>query len=269
MQGEVVKFAEEWVRGTLSTPMTLPEESRYRRSMSAELTDPAALKRAAALRALDFVEDGMKLGLGTGTTAEALLQVLAPRIAGGLKIVATATSKRTAELARTLSIPLADLDTLAPLDLTIDGADEADRTLTLIKGAGGALLREKIVAASSKRMIVIADSSKLVERLGRFPLPVEVETFGHGTTAARIVHVLDTMGYHRIPVVLRAPGGTPFITDGGNLIYDCTLGAIDDAGALGRALSDIPGVVEHGLFIGLASALVIAGENGVETIEGT
>jgi ribose 5-phosphate isomerase A len=237
--------------------------------MSAEQTHPAALKRAAALRALDYVEDGMKLGLGSGTTAEAFLEVLAPRIAGGLKIVATATSLRTAELARSFSIPLADLDTLAPLDLTIDGADEADRALTLIKGGGGALLREKIVAASSKRMLVIADRSKLVEKLGRFPLPVEVEAFGHGTTAARIVHVLDLLGYHRIPMALRARDGELFKTDAGNLIYDCRLGAIADAGALGRALSDIPGVVEHGLFVGLASALIVAGENGVETIEGT
>jgi ribose 5-phosphate isomerase A len=232
------------------------------------MTDPVALKRAAALRALDFVEDGMKIGLGTGSTAEAFLEMLAPRVAGGLKIIGAATSQKTAERARALSIPLADLDTLAPLDITIDGADEADHALSLIKGGGGALLREKIVAASSKRMIVIADRSKLVERLGRFPLPVEVEAFGHKTTLARMIPVFDSLGYHRIAITLRSRDGAPFKTDAGNLIYDCPLGAIADAAALGHALSDIPGVVEHGLFVGIAKMLVIAGETGVEIIEG-
>jgi ribose 5-phosphate isomerase A len=245
--------------------MTSSEESRYRRNMT---SDPAALKRAAALRALDFVESGMKLGLGTGSTAEAFLEVLGPRVKGGLKIVGAATSRRTAELARQLAIPLADLDQLAPLDLDIDGADEADRSLTLIKGGGGALLREKIVAASSKKMIVIADRSKLVEKLGRFPLPIEVESFGHVTTVARIVRTLDRLGYHRIPVTLRVRDGSPFKTDANNLIYDCLLGAVADAGALSHALSDIPGVVEHGLFIGLASTLILAGEAGIEIVEG-
>jgi ribose 5-phosphate isomerase A len=244
--------------------MTLRAESRYRPAMSAD--NPAALKRAAALRALDFVEDGMRLGLGSGSTAEAFVEVLAPRVKGGLRILGTATSQRTAELARSLAIPLADLDTLAALDLTIDGADEADHALTLIKGGGGALLREKIVAASSKRMIVIADASKLVAKLGRYPLPVEVDTFGHGTTAARIVHILDLLGYHRIPLALRQRDGQVFKTDAGNLIYDCPLGAISDATALARALSDIPGVVEHGLFIGLANTLIVAGAAGIEII---
>ena len=230
------------------------------------MSDPAAMKRAAALKALEFVQDGMKLGLGTGSTAEAFLEVLAPRITGGLKIVGTATSQRTAERARALAIPLADLDTLAPLDLAIDGADESDRSLSLIKGGGGALLREKIVAASAKKMIVIADKSKLVEKLGRYPLPVEVESFGHATTAARIVKTLDRLGYHRIKVALRQRDGAPFKTDAGNLIYDCPLGAIADAAALGRALSDIAGVVEHGLFVGLASTLILAGEDGVEIL---
>jgi ribose 5-phosphate isomerase A len=232
------------------------------------MSDPASLKHAAALKALDFVQDGMKLGLGTGTTAEAFLEVLAPRVAGGLKIMGAATSLRTAERARALSIPMSDLDQLAPLDLTIDGADEADRALTLIKGGGGALLREKIVAASSRKMIVIADRSKLVEKLGRFPLPVEVASFGHATTAARIVQVLAGLGYHRVPPVLRMRDGEPFKTDAGNLIYDCPLGAIGDVSLLALALSAIAGVVEHGLFVGLASALILADEAGVEVIEG-
>ena len=232
------------------------------------MTDPAALKRAAALKALDYVKDGMKLGLGTGSTAEAFVEVLAPRVKGGLKIVGAATSKRTAELARSLSIPMADLDTLAPLDLDIDGADETDRAMSLIKGGGGALFREKIVAASSKKMIVIADRSKLVERLGRFPLPIEVETFGRNTTVARIITTLDRLGYHRIAPQLRVRDGEPFKTDAGNLIYDCALGAIADAAALGAALSQVTGVVEHGLFVGYTSALILAGDEGVEVIEG-
>jgi ribose 5-phosphate isomerase A len=232
------------------------------------MSDPTSLKHAAALKALDFVQDGMKLGLGTGTTAEAFLEVLAPRVAGGLKIMGAATSERTAERARALSIPMADLDQLAPLDLAIDGADEADRALTLIKGGGGALLREKIVAASSRKMIVIADRSKLVEKLGNFPLPVEVVSFGHATTAARIIQVLAGLGYHRVPVALRLRDGEPFKTDTGNLIYDCLLGAIGDVSLLSLALSAITGVVEHGLFVGLASALILAGEAGVEVIEG-
>jgi ribose 5-phosphate isomerase A len=230
-------------------------------------SDPASLKRAAALRALEFVEDGMKLGLGTGTTAEAFLDVLAPKLRGGMKIVGTATSERTAQKARALSIPMADLDGLAPLDLTIDGADEADRALTLIKGGGGALVREKIVAASSKRMIVIADETKLVAKLGHFPLPVEVSTFGHATTAARIVNAAAKLKYSHLPLTLRLKGGAPFKTDGGNYIYDCAFGAITDAPALAAALSAVPGVVDHGLFVGLATALVIARETGIEVIE--
>ena len=220
--------------------------------------DPTLLKRAAALKALDFVQDGMKLGLGTGSTAEAFIEVLGPRVRGGLTITAAATSERTAQKARSLGIPLASLDQLAPLDLTIDGADEADRSLNLIKGGGGALLREKIVAASSKRMVVIADASKLVRRLGRFPLPVEVAEFGHASTAARIAQAAAALGYPDVPINLRLSDNAPFKSDGGNLIYDCAFGAIKNAAKLASALSAIPGVVEHGLFIGLATALVIA-----------
>src|SRR5581483_9499803 len=216
-------------------------------------SDPVALKRAAALKALDFVTDGMKLGLGTGSTAEAFLELLAPRVRGGLKVTGVATSERTAQKARELSIPVADLDTVAPLDLTVDGADEADRDLNLIKGGGGAHLREKIVAASSRRMIVIAEESKLVARLGRFPLPVEVAPFGHSTTAARITNAAAKLKYAHVPLALRRKDGAPFKTDGGNYIYDCGFGAITDAAALASALSAIPGVIEHGLFVGLAS----------------
>ncbi|HTQ14263.1 MAG TPA: ribose-5-phosphate isomerase RpiA [Rhizomicrobium sp.] len=230
-------------------------------------SDPASLKRAAAVRALDFVVDGMKLGLGTGSTAEAFLDVLAPRVRGGLRLVSVATSERTAQKARALGIPVAELDTQAPLDLTVDGADETDRDLNLIKGGGGAHLREKIVAASSMKMVVIADSSKLVDKLGRFPLPVEVSTFGHATTARRIVAAAGRLGYRNLPLRLRMKDDAPFRTDGGNHIYDCFFGAIENAPALADALSPIPGVVEHGLFIGIASTLVIAGPEGVQVIE--
>ena len=231
------------------------------------MTSPADLKRAAAVKALDFVADGMKLGLGTGSTAEAFLDVLAPRIRGGLTVTGVPTSERTAQKARALSIPLAELDALAPLDLTVDGADEADRDLNLIKGAGGAHLREKIVALSSRRMIVIADDSKLVERLGKFTLPLEIIPYGRKTTLARVQQAIAALGYADVPAVLREKDGVPFKTDSGNIVYDYAFGAIRDAARLAAALDGVTGVVEHGLFVGIASALVIAGANGVEVIE--
>ena len=230
-------------------------------------SDPILLKRAAGQRALDYVESGMKLGLGTGSTAEAFLEVLAARIRGGLSVRGVATSDRTAERARLVGIPLAELDDIAPLDLCIDGADEADSDLNLIKGGGGALLREKIVAASAKRMIVVADASKYVGRLGRFPLPVEVVPFGHVTTAARLAMVLFRQGYSNPGIVLRARDGNPMRTDSGNLIYDCSLNAIANAAELSRALSEIPGVVEHGLFVKLAHVLIVAREGRVDVME--
>lgn len=232
-------------------------------------SDPAILKRAAAARALDYVQDGMKLGLGTGSTAEEFLEVLAARIRGGLNITGAATSERTALKAKGLGIPVAPLEQLAPLDLAIDGADEADRNLNLIKGGGGALLREKIVASAAKSMIVIADGSKLVDRLGRFPLPVEVAEFGHVVTAAGIREMAIGLGYTSLPLTLRVREGAAFRTDGGNVIYDCGFGCIEDAVKLGQALKSIIGVVEHGLFVGLASRLVIAhSTEEIETIEG-
>jgi ribose 5-phosphate isomerase A len=221
-------------------------------------SDSALLKRAAAARALDFIQDGMKLGLGTGSTAEAFLDVLAPRVRGGLNITGAASSERTAVKARTLGIPLAPVEQLAPLDLTIDGADEADRALNLIKGGGGALLREKIVANSSKRMVVVCDGSKLVERLGRFPLPVEVTEFGHAVTARGLAECAGDLGYGHAPIKLRLSEGAPFKTDGGNVIYDCAFGPIRNAATLATGLKAITGVVEHGLFIGLATTLVVA-----------
>jgi ribose 5-phosphate isomerase A len=231
------------------------------------MIDSAALKRAAAARALDFVADGMKLGLGSGSTAEAFVELLGARVRGGLNLLCVPTSERTAARSRELGIALSNLNDIAPLDLTIDGADEADRDLNLIKGGGGALLREKIVAISSKRMIVVADGSKLVSRLGRFPLPVEVLEFGHATTAARIADAVTALGYASTPVILRRKNCAVVKTDSGNVIYDCAFGAIADAGKLAAALSCVTGVVEHGLYVGIAKMLVIARPEGVEVIE--
>lgn len=208
----------------------------------------------------------MKLGLGTGSTAEAFLDLLGPRVRAGLEVDCVATSERTALKARGLGIPLGELDALAPLDITIDGADEADRALNLIKGAGAALLREKIVAQSSRAMIVIADETKLVAQLGKFPLPVEVIPFGRGATAARIVEAAARLGYPDLKVLQRMKDGAAVKTDSGNLVYDCAFGAIKDASALAAALSGIAGVVEHGLFIGIATRLVIAHPGEVEII---
>jgi ribose 5-phosphate isomerase A len=225
------------------------------------------LKRAAAAKALDYVGEGMKLGLGTGSTAEIFLDLLSPRVRGGLNLLCVPTSERTAKKARALGLSLASLDDLAPLDLTVDGADEADRDLVLIKGGGGALLREKIVAASSKRMLVIADESKLVARLGKFPLPVEVLEFGHKSTAARLAAAATALGYGDVPITLRMREGAVFKSDSGNLIYDCAFGAITSATKLAQAVADIPGVVEHGLFAGIATTLLIAHPGEVEIIE--
>jgi ribose 5-phosphate isomerase A len=208
----------------------------------------------------------MKLGLGTGSTAEAFLDVLAPRVRGGLTITGVATSERTAVKARSLGIPIVELDCVGGLDLVVDGADEADADLNLIKGGGGAHLIEKIVATSSRKMVVIADGSKLVKRLGKFPLPVEVVKFGHITTAGRIAEVAKKLR-REIEPVLRMKDSAPFITDSGNYIYDCAFKSIVNPGKLATALSVIPGVVEHGLFVGIASTLILARESGVEVIE--
>ena len=249
-----------------------PEATHGRRAIAAcegkiSLTDVNALKRAAASRALEFVHPGMKLGLGTGSTAELFLELLAERIRAGQRIIGTPTSERTAQKARALGIPLAELDQLQQLDLVVDGADEADSNLDLIKGGGGALLREKIVAASSACMVVIVDDTKLRDRLGRFPLPVEVVAFGHTTTRSRIAAVAAETGYRDLSPVLRRNGdGSIFRTDSGNCIYDCPFGAIHDARALASALSVITGVVEHGLFCGLATHLVAAGADGVRVL---
>jgi ribose 5-phosphate isomerase A len=210
----------------------------------------------------------MKIGLGTGSTAELFLELLAERIRGGLQIIGTPTSERTAGKARALGIPMADLNELSRLDLVVDGADEADPHLDLIKGGGGALLREKIVAASASRMVVIADESKFRDQLGRFPLPVEVVPFGHVTTMARIAAAAAQLGYAKLAPALRHESdGRISLTDSGNCIYDCPFGEMHDTRAIAAALSQVTGVVEHGLFCGLATTLVIAGSDGVRVIE--
>jgi ribose 5-phosphate isomerase A len=230
------------------------------------MTDQNALKRAVAAKALEYVRDGMKLGLGSGSTAEIFVELLAAHsMAKGLTCVPT--SEKTAALARKLGLSLAALDDAAPLDLTIDGADECDRDLNLIKGGGGMLLREKIVAAASRQMVVIADTSKLVAKLGKYPLPVEVVAFGHKSTATRLGAILAAAGYANIPMVLRQRDGSTFQTDSGNVIYDIAFGAIQDAPKLAAAIGSVPGVVEHGLFIGIATTLLIAGPDGVDVIE--
>ena len=223
------------------------------------------MKQKAALRALEFVESGMKLGLGTGSTARFFVDGLGAKLTDGLSdIVCVPTSEATREQAESLNIRLAPLDELQRLDITVDGADELDDALRLIKGGGGALLREKIVAAASDKMIVIADDTKKVAVLGAFDLPVEVNMFSHGATAAAIADALKATG-HSGAVKLRG-GDTPFITDGGHYIYDCALGAINDPEALAQALLNVPGLVEHGLFLGYATAAILAGTDGLEEV---
>jgi len=221
------------------------------------------LKRMAAARAVEAVTDGMRLGLGTGSTAHHFVALLGEKVRGGLKVTGVPTSEATRAQALAEGIPLTTLDETPGLDLTVDGADELDATLRLIKGGGGALLREKIVAAASTRMIVIADASKKVETLGRFALPIEVNPFGLEATRRAVAHVLET---HGLPTTLRlrtAAKDKAFVTDGGHFILDAELGAIDAPEALAEALVAVPGVVEHGLFIGLATGAILAGDDGV------
>jgi ribose 5-phosphate isomerase A len=223
-----------------------------------------AEKRAAAAMALQEVEDGMRLGLGTGTTAKHFVELLGERVAAGLGCLCVATSEATATQARGLGIPLTDLDTIDRLDLTVDGADEVDPNLELIKGAGGALLREKIVAAASDRMIVIADASKLVASLGHCPLPIEVNVFGLGATRRALEEVLHRFSAAGGLQLRLDRAGSPFVTDGGHLILDASFGRISQPKALADALVEVPGVVQHGLFLGLCQRAYIAGPNGVE-----
>lgn len=228
--------------------------------------DARQMKIEAARAALAHVESGMRLGIGTGTTAEEFVRLLAEKVAAGLSIQGVPTSERTAKLCNELGVPLKSLDELPELDLTIDGADELDGALTLIKGGGGALLREKIVAASSARMIVIADQSKVVETLGAYPLPIEVNPFGLVSTRILIERAASRLGLSGT-LDMRRSGDSLFVTDGGHYIVDASFGRIPDAEALSNELYSIPGVVEHGLFIHMATLAIIAGPAGARTLQ--
>lgn len=225
-----------------------------------------ALKRAAALAALDLVRPGMRLGLGTGSTARHFVDALGAKVAAGLDVVCVATSEATQAQALSLAIRMSTLDETPELDLTVDGADELDSALRLIKGGGAALLREKIVAAASKRMIVIADTGKQVETLGRFPLPIEVVPFGLAATRRSIAAALTASGAAGELSLRLGADKAPLLTDGGHYILDAHLARIELPEVLALALSQVPGVVEHGLFIGLATAAFLAGSDGVRIL---
>ena len=225
------------------------------------------LKRAAAARALEMVEPGMRLGIGTGSTAHYFVELLAERVRAGLAIVGVPTSEATRAQADARGIPLTTLDETPELDLTIDGADEIGPRLSLIKGGGGALLREKIVATASARMVVIADNSKLVDVLGRFPLPIEVVAFGFAAIRHKIEKAAVEAGCPGPALLRRTREGHPFVTDSGHLIVDAALERIPDPSSLAARLAEIPGVVEHGLFVGLARSAIIASAAGVKVLQ--
>ncbi|MBK1794256.1 ribose-5-phosphate isomerase RpiA [Devosia sp. WQ 349] len=225
------------------------------------------LKRKAAEMAVADVKSGMRLGLGTGSTAKHFVDLLGQRVADGLDVICVPTSEVTAAQAKSLNIPLSDLDTLDRLDLTVDGADELDEHLNLIKGGGGALLREKIVAAASDAMIVIADGTKRVEMLGRFPLPIEVNRFGLGATRRSVEEVLKAHGAEGGLKLRGEDKGQVFVTDGGHLILDAFFGRISQPEVLSNDLLNIPGVVQHGLFLNMCRKAYVATPDGVVVIE--
>jgi ribose 5-phosphate isomerase A len=226
-----------------------------------------ALKRQAAARALEEVRDGMNVGLGTGSTAKHFVDLLGERVRGGLKIVGVPTSEATRAQALGCGITLTTLDDIDRLDLTVDGADEIDHALNLIKGGGGALLREKIVAAASDRMVVIADDTKWVDTLGRFPLPIEIIPFGIAATRRALTEAFESGGVSGQMAIRKGRDGHVFVTDGGHWIIDAHLARIPDVPRLAGLLSQIPGVVEHGLFVGMARIAVLAGEQGIRVVE--
>jgi ribose 5-phosphate isomerase A len=229
--------------------------------------DVTNMKREAARQALEYVESGMILGLGTGSTAAEFVDLLGEKVRGGLKVTGVPTSEATLKQALSLGIPMATIEDQPEIDLTVDGADELDRHLRLIKGGGGALLREKIVASGSAQVVIIADQSKLVDKLGAFPLPVEVVQYGLPVTIAMIEDIAEELGLEG-PVKQRVVAdGKPFVTDGGNFILDCSFDEIPDPEALAELLPFTPGVIDHGLFIGLADHAIVAGEKGIEVLD--
>ncbi len=231
--------------------------------MSADLA-----KINAAAAAVDMVEDGMMLGLGTGSTASHFVRLLGLRVQQGLKVRGVPTSDATARLAMECGVPLIDADKVGALDLAVDGADEVDGAFQLIKGGGAALLREKIIAGAARHFVVIADDTKMVEMLGAFPLPVEVTPFGYPLTAAKIYTALRDLGCAGTEVGLREnAANTPVITDGGNFVLDCKCRSIPDAPALADRLKRITGVVEHGLFIGMARTVIVGKAKSADVLE--
>jgi ribose 5-phosphate isomerase A len=216
-------------------------------------------KEAAARASLQFVKDGQVVGLGTGSTAAYFIKLLGDEVKRGLRIRGIPTSVRSGELAASLGIPLTTLDECQEIAVTVDGADEVDPKMRLIKGGGGALLREKIVASATRQLVIVADESKQVPVLGKFPLPVEVIRFAQALVAKEITALGAQVS------VRTSADGKPFVTDENNHILDCRFGQIPDADGLARKLSDMPGVVEHGLFIGMASVVLFA--RGSEIVE--
>ena len=231
--------------------------------MFAKLSSDDKAKYVAAKRAVEFVEDGMKLGLGTGSTAAWMVRCLAERVRKeDLRIQGVPTSAHTANLARELGLEVITLDEAGRLDITIDGTDEFDSNLSLIKGGGGALLQEKIVASASDKMIVIADFDKCVTHLGQFPLPIEVLGFGLKSTQNQIASLLATQDVAGRDITMRMAGDAPFMTDEGNYILDLHLGRIFNPTKLAIALNQVPGVVENGLFINICDLVVLGASDG-------
>jgi ribose 5-phosphate isomerase A len=223
-------------------------------------------KRLAAERAIDLVEEGMRLGLGTGSTAAHFVRLLGERVKNGLSVAGVPTSRQTEELAKQCGIPLSSLGELGALDLAVDGADEVDGAFNLIKGAGGALLREKIVAAASERVVILVDENKIVRTLGAFLLPVEIAPFGARVTEEKIRNAAEPYSGGAPTTALRSDNfGEPFVTDGDHFIIDVSMGVISDARGLAAQLSELPGVVDHGLFIDLCDT-VIVGRDGATDI---
>lgn len=224
-------------------------------------------KRAAAAEAVKLVQPDMTLGLGTGSTAAHFIDLLGKKVSNGLSVMAIPTSQASGQQALSLGIELIEPDETTQIDLAVDGADEVGPGLALIKGGGGALLREKIIAEAARAFVVIADASKNVSQLGAFPLPVEIDGFAWALTVRRLRETLAEQGFANPSLQLRsAASGEPFLSDGGNLIVDCKLERVADPAALENALRRLPGVVETGLFVGLTDKVIIAGENGPETI---
>ncbi|MGL4440865.1 MAG: ribose-5-phosphate isomerase RpiA [Bosea sp. (in: a-proteobacteria)] len=230
------------------------------------MADLEPLKRLAAARALELVKPGMRLGLGTGSTARHFVELLGERVRAGLDIICVPTSEQTHALAQASGVSLSTLDQTPRLDLTVDGADEINPSLGLIKGGGAALLREKIVAAASDRFVVIADETKLVDVLGRFPLPIEVASFGLASTEIAVQRAITASGCHGSVKLRRNKAGEVLVTDGGHYILDAHLGQIAEPALLASALSVIPGVMEHGLFLRMATGAVLATQDGVRIL---